>query len=528
MAEDTSLWDDVPRPRATSEIRRLPFLSPHGIRSEHLWLAAPFFVILVKGLRVPLPLLDFWWHLKMGEIIWTTRSIPRTDLFSFTAAGHSFIVQNWLAEVLYFKLYKLGGLPLLILLNAILLAAALLPVFLLCHESTHRIRLAALSTFLACLAFAGNARPQVLSFVLFACVYWILDGYRFQRRDALWLLPPVMIVWVNLHGAFVVGLGLIAVFLGSEGIRRLVNSESDDLLSLQQYRKLVFVFAACMAATLLNPETYKIYDYVRVVISDRASQQLVTEWQPPRIDTLLGIQTFFALFGFGIFGLACSRRRPNLTDVALFLGFSVFALTALRNTAWFAIIIAPIMTRCWAEMETSAFLERIRRSCFFDVSHRSSARIHCQFNLAIAIIAVLVIFASSPWLYPAICHSSLLDPETPVKAVDFIEQHNLQGHIFHPQIFGDYLIWRLYPHQRSFIDGRVHLFGENFVREYRKIFYDSHWEEKLASFDIQYLLLSKDKYQTDSMHMIQSARTSRNWTIIFEDGISILLKRGAV
>ena len=290
-----------------------------GITIEHLWLAAPFFVIFLKGLRAPLPLLDFWWHLKMGEIIVATRSIPRIDLFSYTAAGKPFIVQNWLVEILYHGIHRLGGLPLLISLNAVMLSIALLFVFLLCRESTQRIKVAVLSTFLVCLAFPVNARPQVFSFVLFALFYWILDGYRFHYRDKLWLLPLIMIVWVNAHGAFVVGLGLMAVFLVSESIRRMGDPNSKDTLSFRALRKLCFVFAACIAATLLNPESFKVYDYIHIVLSDRASQQLVMEWQPPQIDTLLGFQMFFGLFGLAILGLIYSLRRINLTDLALFL-----------------------------------------------------------------------------------------------------------------------------------------------------------------------------------------------------------------
>ncbi len=491
---------------------------------EHLWLAAPFFVVLIRFLRVPLPLLDFWWHLKMGEIIVSTRSIPSTDLFSFTAAGKPFVVQNWLAEVIYFQSYQLGGYPILIFENALLLTAVLIPVFLLCHESTARIRLAAVSTLLAGLAFSANARPQVFSLVLFALFYWILDGYRFQRRDKLWLLPPAMIVWVNLHGAFVVGLGLVALLLGSEGIRRLTNTPIKSTLSLRQLKKLGLVFVICIAATLINPEAHKVYEYIRIVLADRASQQLVMEWQPPRIASLLGIQMFFGLFGLAILGLVFSQKRPNLTDLALFLGFSIFAMTALRNTCWFAIIIAPVIARQLAEMKARDVFEKLPLFHLFKLSDRPAANPHYGLHFAIAIVAIVVVIAASPWVYPRISHTSLLDPETPVNAVNFIRDQNLKGPIFHPQIFGDYLIWRLVPRQHSFIDGRVHLFGENFVRKYQRIFYDSHWQEKLAVYRIQYLLLSKDPKQTDSIHLLQKAKASGNWNLLFEDGASAVLE----
>ena len=105
------------------------------LRIEHLWMAIPFFPVAWMGLMHPLRRLDFWWHLKVGEVIVTTRHLPRVDLFSFTHAGQSFVHQNWLGEVLYYLTYRVGGFPLLVVLNTMLLAAALLPIWHLCLQS---------------------------------------------------------------------------------------------------------------------------------------------------------------------------------------------------------------------------------------------------------------------------------------------------------------------------------------------------------------------------------------------------------
>src|SRR5437867_12403616 len=96
------------------------------ITMEHLWLAVPVFVLLLNSFRFPIPLTDFWWHLKMGQVIATTRSIPRVDLFSFTATGHPFVVQNWLAELIFYWTYMLGGLPLIVFLTSTLTLCAFL------------------------------------------------------------------------------------------------------------------------------------------------------------------------------------------------------------------------------------------------------------------------------------------------------------------------------------------------------------------------------------------------------------------
>ncbi len=477
------------------------------ITLEHLWLGVPLFVLVVKGFLVPLPLLDFWWHLKMGEIIVSTHAIPRTDIFSFTAAGQPYIVQNWLAEIIYYATYRLGGFPLLVFLNTALLALALLPVYLLCLEVTERKKVAVLAAFLASFVFFGNMRPQVFSFVLFAWFYWVLEGYRTGRRDRLWVLPVLMIFWVNLHGAFVLGLGLTVLYLVVGMVPKLVGAGGDRDLSGARLRKLGLVLAACLAATLVNPEGYKLYDYVRVVMTDPSSQQFVAEWQPPTVNSAQGFLTFYGLFFLSILVFVYARQRPDLMKLALFFVFSFFGLMATRNTIWFGIVIPPVLALHMPGTIGSSAPAPPRR-----------------FNALVAAVAAAVLVILSPWVRPALYSTSLLEPQTPVAAMDYIDRHDLRGHIFHPQVFGDYLAWRLYPRQKSFFDGRVHLFGESLVREYRNIFHDSHWEERLRPFEIRYLLLSKDPGQEDSVRMIGSARASKNWTVLFEDKVAILME----
>jgi hypothetical protein len=140
-------------------------------------------------------------------------------------------------------------------------------------------------------------------------------------------------------------------------------------------------------------------------------------------------------------------------------------------------------------------------------------------------VGVLIVFIQSPWIRPELKKTSLMDAGTPVGAVNFIEQHHLAGHIYHPQIFGDYLIWRLWPQQKSFIDGRVHLFSEDFCQETLGLLQDSNWENVLNRWDIQYLLLNKVSADDATLKAIASSRNSSRWTKLYEDDISILFQK---
>ncbi len=468
------------------------------VRIEHLWFGLPLFVVLWKTFLFPLPFLDFWWHLKTGQVIATTGSIPRVDLFSFTAAGKPFVLQNWLAELLYYIVYRAGGFPLLVFFNALIATAAFLFVYRLCLEATDKVRIAAFVAFLAAIGNYSTVRPQTFSFFMFAAYSWALSGYRFRRRDALWTLPVLMIFWVNLHGAFVL--------------------------------ELLLVLLLCGLATFINPETYKVYHYVYTVVTDPASQQFVTEWQPPQVNQVLGIMLFYAPFFLGLLILAYSRIKPDLTEIALFFGFAVFAMMSTRNAAWFGTVAYPMLSRYLPliDLQPLMTLRRFRAiDWFFRVSEENGSETpgYSRINVVIAVLAIGVLIAQSPWIRPGLYQVPLWDKQTPVGAAEYIHQHGLAGNTFHPQIFGDYLIWRLWPQQRSFIDGRVHLFGLDFVKQYRLLLYDSHWEDLLLRWNIKYLLLHNTSDDEEARRLIESARTSGLWKQVYVDDVAVLFEK---
>jgi hypothetical protein len=493
-----------------------------------LWLGLPAFVLIWKSFVYPLPLLDFWWHLRAGEVIVTTETIPATDLFSYTAQGKPFILGNWLAEVIYYFINRAGGFPLLIFTNTILLVGALVFMMLLCWESTSRPRLTSFAALAAALAFFVSVRSQVFSFFFFAAFYWILDGFASKRKSYVWLLPPLMILWVNLHGAFILGLALLAIFLCLEMLRAVAGRSS---LSTREIRTLALVLAFCIVATMVNPESYRIYAYVNAVMNDPSSQKLVMEWQPPRVDTVQGAVLFYVPFCLLIIVLVYAGKRPGLRDFGLFLVFSILGLKATRNSIWFVIIATPMVARYLGSLDPKLLLPVLRQSTvlrrlagLLDRPEKQGRDPHYRLNLTIACSALGVLILVSPWVRPRLYGTSLLDPQTPVKAMDYIQNNALKGNIFHPQIYGDYLVWRLWPMQRCFFDGRVHLYGEPFVRYYHRIFIDSQWEDLLKPYGIRYLLLSKASEQEDSRRMIESARSSSHWKVRYEDEVSALFE----
>ncbi len=478
----------------------------------------PFFTIIYRSFVDRLPLLDFWWHLKMGQLIVQKSAIPRIDDFSFTAIGKLYVLQNWLAEIIMYGIYKCGGPPLALFANGIIMACVLIPIYWLCRKSSDRLVAAVFPVTLVAFCIPGSIRPQVFSYLLFAFCYWMVSSYCADgKQSRIWYLPFLFVLWVNIHGAFVLGLGLIAIILGCEAIRFLLD-DGWPLLPPRRLRPLGIILVLSLAGTLVNPEGYKIYAHVLTVVNSSSVRQFVTEWQPPVVNQITGIVMFFGPFFLLTFLLITSKKRPSLTEFVLFGAFAVFGMMAIRNAAWFLIIAAPLIAKYLPRSDDWRSLFRKERNLESGIRVRKES---LPLNRIILLGSLIALIIQCPWLHT----EGLLDPGTPVKAMDFMDRNQLKGNMYHSQVFGDYLIWRLWPMQRSFFDGRVHLFDESIVRFYLQVMSDSHWEEMLEKYKVKYLLLPKGKSGSEEMKMVGKAYKSKYWKCRYEDSVSALFER---
>ena len=239
-------------------------------------------LVVLAGLAIYISLMpqspnDFWWHLKIGELISTTGSIPTTNIFAWTLpAAQPFIYGAWLGEYLFYQLYLLGGVELLLCTRTVLMVLTLALVGYEARRRTGSWRLAALPVLLVGLMSLNNliVRPQIWSWLPFVMFYLLLSAYADGglRDRWLWFLPLLMSFWVNAHGAFVLGPVLLGIFLVGEGARTFLHHA--DALPWRQVRWLAVIFAATLLATAVNPQFTGIYGYVWQMMTDAPSSFL--------------------------------------------------------------------------------------------------------------------------------------------------------------------------------------------------------------------------------------------------------------
>lgn len=387
---------------------------------------------------------DSYWQIRVGQWIIAHGAMPYTDVYSFTRLGEPWISSSWLSQVLYALVY--GGSdwagPVILTSLAIGLTIAIFIHLLSAHIDPAR---AILIATLALLQSATHflARPHMLALPVMVAFVGGLMTAADRRTHPSWLLLPLMVLWANLHGGFVLGLALI----GPIGLEAVWCSERKHRLVLAA-RWALFGFAA-LGASCCTPYGWNTLLAATKILSLGKLLSLIWEWMPADFSSF----SFFEAALLGLIGMAFYRRiELSLPRIILVLGFIWMALTHVRNIEVFAFLAPLVLAKPVADQWGMADAIAPR-----PLDIRSPPYITILAAIAIAFagwVTTATYVAHHPF--------SFLPQQTPAHAVDILEQRKPQR-IFSSAPFGGYLISRGF---KVFIDGRAELYGEKFVMDY--------------------------------------------------------------
>lgn len=437
---------------------------------------------------------DSLWQIKVGQWILNHGAVPYTDVYSFTRFGEPWVSSSWLSQVLYALAYgpsDWAG-PVILSSLAIGATAAIFIHLLGAHFDPAR---SILIVVLALLQSASHffARPHVLALpVMLAFVGGLLVAADRRSHPSWWLLP-LMALWANLHGGFVLGLALI----GPIGLEAVWCTDPKRRLALA-VRWALFGLAA-LAASCCTPYGWNTLLGAAKILSMGKLLSLIWEWMPVNFSTFTFFEaTLLALIGLALFG----RLKLSVPRIILMLGLIWMALTHVRNIEVFAFLAPLVLAKPVAEQWGGA---EAGDPGFGDI--RSQPYIYILSAIAIAVGG----WASTRALM-ANHHFSF---ETPVAAVDILEKRQAQR-IFSTAPFGGYLISR---DIKVFIDGRAELYGEKFVMDY----FDATEVRNLDN-----VLRMLDGYRIDATLLNTTSPLSRaldhvaGWKRLYTDDIAVI------
>jgi hypothetical protein len=514
---------------------------PHwpALTLEHVWLAAVLAFAFVIGTLLRAEQTDYWWTVKLGELLGTTGSLPAADPLAFTSTRQPYIEQQWLAQAILAATHRLGGLEAALLLRAGLLVLSTWLLFHVCRRVGAAPAAGATACGLALLSVVGGAgiRPQLFAiplFVLFLAGTTIWAG----RRWALGALPLGMVVWANLHGSFPLGVALVGVALVGRAVAVVQEAGWPRTLGTRlvadgPLRRLTLVLVLCTLAPLANPYGLGIVpwlvDYLTFNTGGTGLATLSIEWLPTSLATAHGVVFFLSVFL--LVAVLLRAGPPAPAECLRLAAFAVLALQAVRSTLWWALVMAPVLawglTRLRPEGRPNPPARRRLQYSAPPPSGKGEVEAARRSAGVPALNAVLiggfavVAALSVPWLrplgglYPPE-RWPVQDPGLPVAAADFASRLE-STRLYNTMDWGGYLAWRLAPRQRIFVDGRFQLYPPELYQDYFAIARaEPGWDERLVQYGVDGLLVSR----TAQRELLRALGGDARWRPVYCDDLA--------
>ena len=491
--------------------------------------AVTVFYALLAGLRTVSDY-DLGWQLATGRWIAQHHRIFSTDVFSYTASG-----QPWIYPVgsglLFYGAYLLGGYWLLSWVGAMACAGTV--ALLLRRGSLAAVAIAIIAVPL--IAYRTVPRADMFTVVLFAAYLSILwENFR-TGRGRLWLLPPLMIAWVNLHLGFIAGLGLLCAFAVVELLEMLFAGVRRQA-AVQRLRREIPWFAVTAVVTIVNPWGWGLYTaLIRQNQAMAAHARFLTEWFGLRmnwavISSMLSLRdtqgTIYVLLAIAAIAgvLAVIQRQPG---AAVLLAGAVYeSVHHIRMEA---------LTACIVIVVGGAVLQTAGRQIAQRISRPEPRR-----ALVYAIAAIFALLAGIR-VYDVVSNRPYLIRDSqatfgtgigwwyPERAASFVEQANLPGEVMNTYDEGGFVLWRLGQHRRDYIDGRAIPFGTDVFEKQLRLMASSldsnEWQSIAERYNVNTFILSLERRQKTPLARLKEFCDSKSWRPVYLDEVAAVFVR---
>jgi hypothetical protein len=450
---------------------------------------------------------DIWWHLKVGDWIVEHSALPHTGILSRTAADRSWIAYSWVHEVLLSRFHAWFGLVGITVYGLLLALAVAYSVFLMTRRLSGSFWIACPLAALGCFAFLLRVypRPVFFSMILFTvALTLLLEARRTGRRQLLYWLPLVFLLWANLHIQFVYGLlavGLfVAVSLLQELTAQLGFAPNFLLSSSLPAQTLAMILGACVLATCVGPYSYHLYSVVFGYATSAFPYAVLNEDQAMNFRAYTDFVQLL-LTGFAFFALGYRKNKVDPFLLALLCMASIIGYRALRDS-WFVCMTA---VACIAGAFRGAKQER---------GETLGGKAGLAVGLALALsLYARIIGLNAPNLRLAV------NSVFPVQAINFLRDHPQAGPLYNTFSWGGFIAWYM-PAYPVAVDGRTDLYGDEIDFRFIKTENgDPSYSEDPYLNQARLILIPKDKPLAGVL-----AADSR-FSLIYRDSLAVVFIR---
>lgn len=505
--------------------------------------------------------LDLWWHLKSGQVIYETHTIPQKDDFAFTSyipenisktgtedvdtAGltsekinsflsSGFIKRNWLSQLIFYVVYLSSGFTGIGIMKSSIFVIALIVLYL-----TMLKRGAGQWTafFVLCLiAYIGKdfnyTRPQIFSFLMFTCMLYTLYDFK-KGGKSIYFLPVLMIIWANLHGGIILGVIIVVAFTFAELIKYLLHNALGISKMFSMHKRQLQILALFVAgsafASLISPSGYKTFLFPWILKKsifgtiEEYHRPMIYEYHTYWFMLLLVIICALIL----IFG-----RRLDLVDLFLCMTVILPSLKSNKYIIYFAlgtsVFLAYSITYAGISIKERDLYKKL-----FNKTGISKLNLQVSLPLLLAILSVVALIQISS--SDEVLRFDTREKRYPSGAVTFIQENKLSGNMFNLFNWGGYIVWHLYPDHRVFIYGRA--VNETAFFHYNQIANAISgndagsarpiWKRLLDTYNVNFILTSALTSTGNIIPLVDRLYQDGEWELIYEDGKSMIFLKAS-
>lgn len=486
---------------------------------------------------------DLGWHIKTGELMWEYKTIPYTDWYSYTMPDFAWINHEWLTEIFMYQVSQAAGpwaLNVFFTLLVVFVFGFLIgETALVKPRWENRILLGILAIFVST-AFVG-ARPQMFTLLFVSLVLLIIKLLiKNEKTKAVWFLPPLFLLWVNMHASFLAGFLILGVYLLTEKIKigRLEKKgenewiKKDHTMTGAAWKKLLIASALSFPMIFLNPYSYKILIELKRTFTDPFAPNFIVEWLSPNFHQTTGLLFLFLVFLL-LEILFLSKKKIDPTQFILITIFMWLGFQANRHIPLFTLILLPFLLETMNAVPETITLGVLKNKF-----------------ISISLVLFLTLF-SFEFSSLSSSMAMLLDQKSfaslngyPENALKFLSANPQQGNMFNNYGWGGYIISsNVKCQQRSlpqiefsetktsaiecspkvFIDGRMAHWktkDREILKEYADIYsMPDNFDELIEKYDISWVLVEKNSF------MGRMLKLTPGWNDLYEDDLAIILRK---
>ena len=459
---------------------------------------------------------DIGRHLKIGEIIWQIKEVPKTNLFSFTEPDFPFVNHHWLSEVIFYKIFSFSGFTGLILVKVALVLIAFLLLFLIA-TSYARFWPILISFLLSIFIFIQRTevRPEIFSFLILAFFLFALFKAKHEGDYFyLWFLPALQLLWVNLHIYFFIGPFLISAFL----IDRLASRDYTRI------KMAVVVLFSTLAATIVNPNgfqgvllPFKVLNEYGYSIVENQTLSFLADF----FGFNLSIFIFKLSAAILILSLILTAKKSvhRIFEIIMSAFFIYAGFKMLRNLPLYALASFPIMAIYLTDIQN--LLGQKFRS-----GGKRLGGVLKILTFGFLVLLIFLVVSNRYYGYASLSREfGFSVPNGLERAVNFVKENKIEGLMFNNFDIGGYLIWKLYPDYKVFVDNRPEAYSVKFFSEiYKSIQEDKEkWAEFSEKYGINFVFFGHTDASPWGQSFIKNIVKNQDWKVVYINENAIIL-----